>query len=102
VFEFPGPTALLSDMDTGEGVEQAKYVEEPKHDTDDHDRVQDGLDTACHGDETIHQPQQDAHYDQGYENLNERHAFYLSVCAARHFFAGHKNYSKFCLERRAR
>jgi hypothetical protein len=60
-------------------MEQSKYIEEPEHDANDHDCVQDGLDTACHGDETIHQPKQDAHYDQGYENLNERHSF-LPFC----------------------
>ena len=56
-------------------MEQAKYVKEPEHDADDHDSVQDRLDTACHRDETIHQPKQDAHYDQGYENLHKRHSF---------------------------
>jgi hypothetical protein len=56
---------LLSDADSREGVEQPKYVEEPQHYADDHDCVQDGLDAARHGDEAIHQPQQDAHDDQG-------------------------------------
>jgi hypothetical protein len=56
-------------------MEQSKYIEEPEHDANDDDCVQDGLDTACHGDETIHQPKQNAHDDQGYENLNERHTF---------------------------
>jgi len=55
---------LLSDADSGERVEQSKYVEEPQHHANDHDGVQDRLDTACHGDETIHQPQQDSNYDQ--------------------------------------
>jgi hypothetical protein len=45
-------------------VEQAKYVKEPQHYANDDDGVQDGLDTACHGDETIHQPQEDANDDQ--------------------------------------
>jgi hypothetical protein len=56
---------LLSDADTREGVEQPKYVEEPEHHAYDHDCVQDGLDAACHGDEPIHQPQQNAYDDQG-------------------------------------
>jgi hypothetical protein len=60
-------------------MEQPKYIEEPEHDANDHDRVQDGLDTACHGNKAIHQPQEDAHDDQGYENLNERHSF-LPFC----------------------
>jgi len=56
-------------------MEQSKYVEEPQNDANNHHRVQYRLDTACHGDEAIHQPQQDTHDDQGYENLNERHSF---------------------------
>jgi len=46
-------------------MKQSKYIQEPQHDDNDYDSVQDRLDTACHGDETIHQPQEDAHYDQG-------------------------------------
>jgi hypothetical protein len=90
-----------SDADTREGVEQTKYVKEPEHDADDHDSVQDRLDTACHRDEAIHQPKQDAHYDQGYENLHERHSF-LPFLAARHFHAGPKDYCLLCLVRRTR
>jgi hypothetical protein len=60
-------------------VEQTKYVKEPEYDADDHNSVQDRLDTACHRDETIHEPKQDAHNDQGYENLNKRHSF-LPFC----------------------
>jgi hypothetical protein len=56
--------ALLSDADARERVEQSKYVEEPQHDANDDDGIQDRLDTACHGDETIHQPQKDANNDQ--------------------------------------
>jgi hypothetical protein len=56
-------------------VEQTKYVEEPEYDADDHESVQDRLDTACHRNETIHKPKQDAHNDQGYENLHKRHSF---------------------------
>jgi hypothetical protein len=57
--------ALLSDADARERVEQSKYVKEPQHDANDDDGVQDRLDAACHGDETIHQPQEDSHDDQG-------------------------------------
>jgi len=56
---------LLSDADAGEGVKQSKYIQEPQHHADDHDCVQDRLDAACHGDEPIHQPQEDSNYDQG-------------------------------------
>jgi hypothetical protein len=43
----------------------SKNVQQPQHNTNDHDCVQDRLDAACHGDETIHQPQEDANDDQG-------------------------------------
>jgi hypothetical protein len=56
----PSPNA-----DSREGVEQSKYVEEPQHYANDDDSVQDRLDASGHGDETIHQPQQNADYDQG-------------------------------------
>jgi hypothetical protein len=56
---------LSPNADTREGMKQSKYIQEPQHHADDHNRVQDRLDAACHGDETIHQPQEDAHYDKG-------------------------------------
>jgi hypothetical protein len=59
------PPRLLSDADSGEGVEQSKYVEEPQHHANDDDCVQDRLNASGHGDETIHQPQEDANDDQG-------------------------------------
>jgi hypothetical protein len=65
-------------------MEQSKYIEKPQHYANDHDCVQDRLNAARHRDETIHKPQQDAHYDQGYENLNERHAFLTFLSVWRH------------------
>src|SRR5208283_1435491 len=64
---------LRTHVDTRERVEKTKNVEEPKDHGDDDDGVQDGLDAAGHGDETIHQPQENAHNDQGEQNLNKRH-----------------------------
>jgi hypothetical protein len=58
-------TCLRTYMDTREGMKKAKNVEEPQDHSNNDDGVQDGFDTVCHGDETIHQPQEDAHYDQG-------------------------------------
>jgi hypothetical protein len=55
---------FLPDADSGEGMEQSKCVEEPQHDANDDDCIQDRLDTACHGDEPIHQPQEDPNDDQ--------------------------------------
>ena len=45
-------------------MKQSKYVHEPQHDADDNDSVQDRLDAAGHGDETIHQRQEDANDDE--------------------------------------
>jgi hypothetical protein len=55
----------LTDADSGDGVEQSKYIQEPQHHSDDYNGVQDRLDTSGHGDETIHQPQEDTYDDQG-------------------------------------
>ena len=46
-------------------MKESEYIQEPQHDADDHDGVQDGLDAARHGDEAVHQPQQDTHDDEG-------------------------------------
>ena len=75
---------LLSNADTRKRVEQSKYVQEPQNDDDDHDGVQDGLNAAGHGYEAIHQPQQNAYYDQSETNLNERHNLFASSFAHRH------------------
>jgi hypothetical protein len=53
-----------------EGMNQSKYIQEPEHHYDDDDGVQDRLDASCHGDEAIHQPQQNANYDQDCNKLN--------------------------------
>jgi len=45
-------------------VEESEYIQKPQHDANDHDGVQDRLDAACHGDEAIHQPQEDPNDDQ--------------------------------------
>jgi hypothetical protein len=71
-------------------VEQSKCIQEPQHHAYDHDRIQDGLDAACHGDEAIHEPQEDTNYDQDLQNLKKGHQDFLSVFAARHFHAGQR------------
>ena len=78
-------------------MEQSKHVQEPQNDDDHHDGVQDGFDTASHGDETVHQPQQNADYDQGDKNLNERHDLFASFFARRHTGAARRD----CLNARA-
>jgi len=54
-------------------MKQPKYIQKPQHHNNDHYCVQDGLDGSLHWNETVYQPKQNTHYDQGYDNLNERH-----------------------------
>jgi hypothetical protein len=61
---------FLSDAYSREVMNQSKYIQEPEHHTDDYDGIQDRLDAARHGDEAIHQPQQNANYDQNRYKLN--------------------------------
>jgi len=51
-------------------MKQSKYIQEPKHHNDDDDPVQDRLDASGHGNEAIHQPQQDTNHDQDFYQLN--------------------------------
>jgi len=45
-------------------MKESEYIQEPQDHADDDDSVQDRLDAACHGDETVHQPQKDANDDE--------------------------------------
>jgi hypothetical protein len=45
-------------------MKEPKHIQEPQHHSNDYNGVQDRLDTACHGDEAIHQPQEDANDNQ--------------------------------------
>jgi hypothetical protein len=65
-------------------MNQPKYIQEPEHHYDDDDGVQDRLDASRHGDETIHQPQQNANYDQDRYKVNQRHDRFVSFLARRH------------------
>ncbi len=60
-------------------MKKSEHIQKPQNHANDHDCVQDRLDATCHGDETIHQPQEDADDDQGEQNLKERHTF-LPFC----------------------
>ena len=51
-------------------MNQSKYIQEPKHDDDYDDGVQDRLDASRHGDEAIHQPQQNTDSDQDRYQVN--------------------------------
>jgi hypothetical protein len=52
-----------------ERVEQSENVEKPEHDNYHDDGVQDGFNGSLHGDETVHQPQQNTHDDQDQQYL---------------------------------
>lgn len=58
-------------------MKKSKNVQKPQHDDDHHHRVQDRLNASCHGNVGVHQPQEDAHHDQGDYNLHERHGLFL-------------------------
>ena len=45
-------------------MEDSEYIQEPQHNSDHDNAVEDGFDTSGHGDETIHQLQEEANYDQ--------------------------------------
>ena len=47
----------MPDAERGYVMKQSEQVDEPEHDGDDHDPVQDGLDGSLHGDKAVDQPQ---------------------------------------------
>jgi hypothetical protein len=70
VFPAHHPCSLcLANMNVGERLQQPKDIQQPQHYGDYYDGVQDRLDGTRHGNETIHQPQQNSDNDQGYDNL---------------------------------
>ena len=50
-------------------MKQSKYIQQPQNHGNDHDAIQNRLDGSLHWNETIHQPQQDTHYDENFQNL---------------------------------
>jgi len=56
-------------MDSGEWMEQSKYVQKPQNYGNHHHRIQNGFDRALHRYETINQPQQKTHHHQNDEYL---------------------------------
>jgi hypothetical protein len=59
-----------SNVDPGKGMKQPKNIQDPQNHRNNHDAVQNGLDGSLHGNETIHQPQEDTHHDQNFQQLN--------------------------------
>jgi hypothetical protein len=59
-----------ANVDPGQRVKQPENIQQPQNHGDDDDAVQNGLDGALHGDEAIHQPQEYAHHDENFQELN--------------------------------
>jgi hypothetical protein len=63
-------TSPFSDVNIGKVMKQPENIQEPQDDGDDYDAVQDGFDRSLHGDEAIHQPQENTHHDENFQELN--------------------------------
>jgi hypothetical protein len=51
-------------------MKQAKNIQDPQNHGNDHNAIQNRLDGSLHWDEAIHQPQENSHHDQNFEQLN--------------------------------
>ncbi len=61
---FRSYSASRANVNAGKGMKQPEDIQQPQDDCDDYDTIQNGLDRSLHGDEAIHQPQQDANYNE--------------------------------------
>lgn len=68
-------------------MKEPEDIQDPENDGNDDNAVQDGLDRGLHGEEAIDQPQQNAHHDENFYQLNQGHDFGLSARAAQLPFA---------------
>jgi len=59
-------------------MKEPKHIQEPQDHTNDDDSIQDRFDAPCHGDEPIHQPQQNADRDEDFQELNQGHDLFVS------------------------
>jgi hypothetical protein len=59
-----------SNVDPGKRMKQSKNIHDPQNHGYDHDTIQNRLDGSLHWDEAIHQPQEDTHHDQNFQELN--------------------------------
>jgi hypothetical protein len=57
----------------GKRTEDPEYIQEPEHDDDNYDGIQNGFDRPLHRYETIDQPKQNANNNQDEHDLNQRH-----------------------------
>jgi len=54
-------------------MKESRNTEDPEHHSNHNDTIQDGFDGGLHGNEAIHQPQQNTYYDEYFQELNQRH-----------------------------
>jgi hypothetical protein len=59
-----GQNDLRADVDAGKRMQNSENVEKPQDCGDYYHSIQNGLYGALHGDEVIHQPEQNSHYHQ--------------------------------------
>lgn len=67
--KWPRHISSSPDMDTGKKVNQPKNIQKPQNHDDDYNGVQDRFDRARHRYEVVDEPEQNAHHDQGHQNL---------------------------------
>jgi len=68
---FPAePGRSFAHADTGEGTENAKDVQKPQYNGNDHNGIQDRLNGARHGDKTVDEPENNTNHDQDYYHVN--------------------------------
>jgi hypothetical protein len=48
-------------------MEKPSNIQDPQNYGNDHDAIENGLDGPLHGNESIYQPQEDAHHDQNFQ-----------------------------------
>jgi hypothetical protein len=56
--------------DTGERTDKSENAQEPQDNANDYDSIQDRLNGAGHGDESINEPEDNANHDQGSHYVN--------------------------------
>lgn len=67
-----------TDPDMTQPVEDAEDVEQPQDYEDHHDAIEDRFDAALHGNEPIHNPEQNADNDEGKHKMHKWHRFLIS------------------------
>ena len=68
-----GMATALANVDSAQTMKEAEGIEEPEDHGDDDHAIEDRLDVALHGDETIHQPKQNADHDERDNKIDKRH-----------------------------